>query len=228
MAPLMTIDVVPAESAQTVTGKESIVGINIVQAIHETEWSVAEDCTVTLQPVHGLNGKAPDVIHAGLVTTIKVLASKLRDTDRLLESVGPLLDVDLEVREMHIIPMEGNLVDMAVTAALGNEVVHPREAVRGGCSARASKSVTLSCERSDVLVPTADSITDGHVSLVVLIDLIESVCVGSVTGLGFIEPVSDTVGGETPEHDADGDTRVLDGVRNGCLPKMEYLDTRGR
>ena len=136
---------------------------------------------------------------------------------------------------MYIIPMRGNLVDMAVVTALRNKAGHPVETVRSGSSARASKRVALVCERPDVLIPTADSIANRHVSLVVLVDpgevtvelnerigarllhiLVETVCVGSVTGLCFVEPGSDTVGGETPEHDADGNTRVLDGVRNAC------------
>lgn len=69
----MPVDVEPAKGAQSARGEESVVGIDIVQIIHETEWSVRWDSVITVQPGDGLGSKAPDVIWAGLATTVKVL-----------------------------------------------------------------------------------------------------------------------------------------------------------
>lgn len=93
------------------------------------------------------------------------LASKLGDTDGLLEGIGPVLDVDLEIREMNVVPVNENLVDMAVSAALLEEAGHPIHAVRGGGSARAPKSVTLVCERPEIVEPSRDGIGDSGKSL---------------------------------------------------------------
>jgi len=45
------------------------------------------------------------------------LASELGDTEGLSET-SPLVDVGLEVLELDVIPVEGHLIDVAVTAAL--------------------------------------------------------------------------------------------------------------
>jgi len=223
----VAVDVEPAKGAQIVISEEPVVGVDIVQVIHETERSVALDTIVTLQPVDSLDSKAPDVVHAGLVTAIEVLASELGDPDGQLESVGPLLDVGLEVHEMYVIPMRGYLINMA-TRALLHEAGHPIEAIRGGGSARAPENVTLVCERLDICAPCRDAIRDGHVRLGWFVDLVETKYMASITGLGVLEEIVDTVLVSTPEHDADRDTRVLDSVRNDDVPKMEHLDTGGR
>jgi hypothetical protein len=69
----VTVDIKPAQGAQSVTGEEPVGGVDIVQVIHETERSVAPHFAVALQIIDGLNSEAPDVIRAGLVTAIKVL-----------------------------------------------------------------------------------------------------------------------------------------------------------
>jgi len=75
------VDVTPAKGAQSATTEEAIVGVDIVHVIHETEWSVGQDVAVAVQIGDGLGSEAPDVVHAGLVGAIEVLASKLGDTD---------------------------------------------------------------------------------------------------------------------------------------------------
>ena len=72
-APLVTVDVLPAEVAQAVVGEE-LVGIgDVVHVIHETKRSVGEDSGVRLQELDGLVGEGPDLIHAGLGTAVEVL-----------------------------------------------------------------------------------------------------------------------------------------------------------
>jgi len=101
----MTVDVEPTKSAQSRAVEEAVCWIDIVHVIHETEWSVGQQVLITFQPGDCLDSKAPNIVRTGLVTAIKVLASKLCDTDRYLESVVPGLDVGLEVRECHVVPM---------------------------------------------------------------------------------------------------------------------------
>jgi hypothetical protein len=73
-APLViVVDVLPAKGAQGAATEEAIVGVDIVHVIHETEWSVGLDEIGAVHPGYGLSGKAPDVIHAGLITTVEVL-----------------------------------------------------------------------------------------------------------------------------------------------------------
>jgi len=70
--------------------------------------------------------------------------------------------------------VDGNLVDVAVTAALVEELGHPREAVGvGGCDG-ASESVTLVGEGPKILVPDADSVVGTGPGLRVLVDPGES------------------------------------------------------
>lgn len=69
----MTVNIQPTERAQGTRSEEPVVRVDIVQVIHETEWSIGQDGGITLQEVDGLGGEAPDVVHAGLVTTVEVL-----------------------------------------------------------------------------------------------------------------------------------------------------------
>jgi hypothetical protein len=70
--------------------------------------------------------------------------------------------------------MDGHLVDVAVTATLFEETVHPIKAVgsRGGDGA--SESVTLVGERPEILVPGIDSRANIGVGLRLFIDPGES------------------------------------------------------
>jgi len=97
------------------------------------------------------------------------LAGELGNTERFPET-GPLVDVGLEVNELDVIIVDGNLVDVAVIAALVEEVGHPREAVGVGGGDGASESVTLVGERPEVLVPDANSIVGTGLGLSVLVD----------------------------------------------------------
>jgi len=72
-APLNAIDVLPAEVAQTGRGEQPVVDIDIVHVIHETEWSVGQNSAITLQEVDGLVSEVPNLVHAGLATTVEVL-----------------------------------------------------------------------------------------------------------------------------------------------------------
>jgi len=101
------------------------------------------------------------------------LASELGKTKRLPET-GPLVDVGLEVNELDVIPVDSNLVDVAVAATLVEEVGHPREAVGVGGGDGASESVTLVGERPKILVPDADGVVGTGLSLRVLVDPGES------------------------------------------------------
>lgn len=172
------------------------------------------------------------------------LTSKLGNTDRQLESVCPVLDVGLEVREMYIVPVHGHLIDATVRAALLEEIDHPSHAIRSRSGAWSSKSVTLASERFEILVPSVDGSGDIHVSLRYFVDpegvdsrdesssnhvyvLIETICIASITGLGVLEEGVDMVIVSAPEHDADRKTRVLDCVWNDSIPKMEHTGTLG-
>jgi len=57
--------------------------------------------------------------------------------------------------------------------------------------------------------------------------LIETEGVGSITGLSEPEEFVDLVLFKTPEHDADGNTSVLDGRRDLRVPKVEHPDALG-
>ena len=72
-APLVTVDVLPAKVAQTVGSEEPVGGGDVVHVVHETEWSVGEDSTITLHEINGLVGEGPDLVHAGLGTAVEVL-----------------------------------------------------------------------------------------------------------------------------------------------------------
>ena len=77
-APLLTVDVPPAEVAQTITGEE-LVGIgDVVHVIHETKWSVGQDSAIALHVIDGIDGEGPDFVHAGLVTAVEVLRAHVR------------------------------------------------------------------------------------------------------------------------------------------------------
>jgi len=225
-APLVTIDVLPAKVAEAGRGEQPVGGVDVVHVIHETEWSIGQDLTVTLQECDGLIGKLPNLVHAGLGTTVEVLASKLGDTDGFPET-SPLVDVGLEVLELDVVPVNGHLIDVAVTAALVKEVGHPGIAIGGRGGRGASESVTLVGERPDVLIPSTDSIADRGVSLGWLVDLVETEDVRSITRLSEAKETIDLVLGGTPEHDADGDASILDCGRDLRIPKMEHLDSRG-
>lgn len=69
----MSVDVEPAKGTEGAGGKEPVGGIDVVQVIHETEWSVGQDIAIALQPGDGLGSEAPDVVRAGLDITVKVL-----------------------------------------------------------------------------------------------------------------------------------------------------------
>jgi len=94
-APL-AVDVLPAKVAQTSRREETIVRSNVVHVVHETEGSVGQDCGIALQVWDGTVSERPDIVHAGLVTAVEVLASELGDTDGFPKT-GPLLDIGLEV-----------------------------------------------------------------------------------------------------------------------------------
>jgi len=66
--------------------------------------------------------------------------------------------------------VDGHLVDVAVTAALVEEVGHPREAVGGGGGDGASEGITLVGERPKVLVPDTDSGVGAGLRLGVFVD----------------------------------------------------------
>jgi len=224
-APLViVVDVLPAKGAQGAATEEAIVGVDIVHVIHETEWSVGLDEIGAVHPGDGLSGKAPDVIHAGLVTTVEVLAGELGDTDRQLEGGGPLLDVGLEVGELDVVPVNWHLVNATVSTARLEEAGDPIEAIGGGGSARASKSISRGSKRLDVAVPGGNSVGDRSVTLGWLVDLIHTVSVGSITGLGVLNESLYVARGGIPKHDADGEAGVLDGVGDGGGPEMEHYD----
>jgi len=131
-APLViVVDVLPAKGAQGAATEEAIVGVDIVHVIHETEWSVGLDEIGAVHPGYGLSGKAPDVIHAGLITTVEVLASELGNTDGQLEGGGPLLDVGLEVGELDVVPVNWHLVNATVSTARLEEAGDPIKAIGG-------------------------------------------------------------------------------------------------
>ena len=109
------------------------------------------------------------------------LAGELGKTEGFAET-SPLVDIGLEVDELDVVPVDGNLVDVAVTATLVEEVGHPREAVGVGGGDGASESVTLVGERPNVLVPDVDGIVGTGLGLTVLVDPEESGESGSVLG----------------------------------------------
>lgn len=189
-APLVTVDVLPAKVAQAVVGEELVCIGNVVHIIHETKGSVGQDSGVGLHELDGLVGEGPNLVHAGLGTAVEVLhastqavsaygentqegytdlARKLGKTERFPET-GPLVDVGLEVFELDVIPVNGNLIDVAVTATLVEEVGHPREAVGVGGGDGASESVTLVGKRPKILVPDTDSVVWSGLGLRVLVD----------------------------------------------------------
>lgn len=92
------------------------------------------------------------------------LASKLGDTKGLLET-GPLVDVGLEVFEFDVVPVDGHLIDVAVSTALGDELGHPIKTVGITGGARASESVTFSSARPEVLIPSIESPVNSKVGL---------------------------------------------------------------
>lgn len=47
---------------------------------------------------------------------------------------------------------------------------------------------------------------------------------GSITGLGVLNETLDVACGRIPKHDAGGETRVLDRVRDLVGPEMEHYD----
>lgn len=94
--------------------------------------------------------------------------------------------------------------------------------------------------------PSGNSVGDIHVSLAWFVDpgrrsifnrrietelyvyaLVETVCVGSITGLGVLQECGNTAWVITPEHDADVPTGALDQIGNYDIPEMEHYDTRG-
>jgi hypothetical protein len=166
------------------------------------------------------------VVHAGLGIAVEVLAGELGDTERQLET-GPLVDVGLEVFELDVVPVDEHLVDMAVTAALVEEIFHPIKAVGSGSCDRASESVTLIDEGPEILIPNADGCGRIGLGLSALIDLVETEGVGSVTGFGELDEAVNPVLAGTPEHDADRNASVLDCRRNLSVPKVEHLDALG-
>jgi len=97
------------------------------------------------------------------------LASEFGNAEGFAET-GPLVDIGLQVNELDVIPVDSHLVHVAVTAALVEEVGHPRETVGVGGRDGASESVTLVGERPEVLVPDADSVVRAGLSLGVFVD----------------------------------------------------------
>jgi len=77
MAPLVTVDVLPAKVAQTIAvalEEEPVIFSNAAGHItEETEWSVGQDSAIGLQELDGLVSEVPDVVHAGLVGAVEVL-----------------------------------------------------------------------------------------------------------------------------------------------------------
>jgi hypothetical protein len=128
---------------------------------------------------------------------------------------------------VYVVPVRGHLEGAAFRTTRLEEVGHPDEAVRGGGSTRGSESVTLGCQWLDITVPSRDSIRDGGISLRWFVDFVHTVCELSITGLGILDESVDTVLVKTPEHDADGNTRVLHRVGDGSGPKMEHYDITG-
>jgi hypothetical protein len=128
---------------------------------------------------------------------------------------------------VNVIPVRIHIIGTAVRTTRLEEVGHPDETVRGRGSARSSESVTLGCQRLDITVPSGDSIGDRGISLRWFVDFVHTECELSITGLGVLDESVDTVLVKTPEHDADGKTRVLHRVRDGGGPKMEHYDIRG-
>jgi hypothetical protein len=93
------------------------------------------------------------------------LASELGNTNGQLESGCPIGNVGLEIRGMDVIPVDGNLIDVAVGSAILEELSYPSKTIGSRGGARASESVTLIGERPDVTVPSRDGVGDGGIAL---------------------------------------------------------------
>jgi hypothetical protein len=232
MAPLLTVNVLPAKVGQTVFDEELVVCIHpagkltVSLEIKETVWSVGKDSLISFHKLNGFVGEVPDVIHAGLATAVEVLASELGDTDGFAES-GPLLDPGLEVFDLEIVPVDEHLINVTVIAAVTDKLLHPNQAVGVTGGGRASEGVTIVGARPEVLVPSIDSVFNTEVGLLGFVDLIETKGVGSITGLGKPEEFVNLVLGGTPEHDADGNASVLERRRDLRVPKVEHPDALG-
>jgi len=69
----MTGSVQHAKTGQAAFSEERIVSIDVLQVVHEPEWSIGQDSAITLQVIDSILTEAPDFIHAGLGTTVEVL-----------------------------------------------------------------------------------------------------------------------------------------------------------
>lgn len=113
-------------------------------------------------------------------------------------AVDPVLKVKLE--RVVVVPVNGNEVDVAVTALL-EELLDPVETTVGHSG---STQLSMTGERLHVLVPGVDGIANLHVSLVRTVGLVKRQQVTSAAVVdpvpGVVEPLASVVVLSTPEH----------------------------
>jgi len=180
----------------------------------------------------GLLVERPNLVVARLSTSVEVLASKLGEPDREIESVVPELEVGLELREGSVIPMKGHEVESASTIAGFQHVLDPGQPIRGRSGGWTAELVALVPEGLDVGGPEVGTVLSSHVRLTGLIGFVHTQDVAGVTLDNLLLEIVDLV--VTPKLRNSSKTEVLGqsrdirapGVQESLAIRLEQAETR--
>lgn len=80
--------VVPAKVGWTVRAQELVIGIDVVEIVHETEWGVVVAVGIVIEIIDRRDSEFPNLVHAGLVTTIEILRACMRLAPQMIPKSG--------------------------------------------------------------------------------------------------------------------------------------------